>query len=201
MRGTKAPLVGSSSSAGSGELVTTGNSVAMANSAARGPRPGSLRRPLRFPGSGLVITDNFGLSEGLPVISLTAIEPAASTLPIKELLVSVSGRSSPAAKRKAFLRAVRLAPPRERRFFFFSESSPSAAKSKSALAGVKAELSDWEFRLALTESTGGMLISTSGCSSAKAAAWNCSFSVATPRWLLPRPSRRFRSGRPDRAPR
>ena len=88
-----------------------GRAAASATGIGRGI--GSFRRPPRFTGTDFVMTLDLRLS------SETTARSSACTSPA--LAASDWGNSS--VKRSAFLRAVRLAPPRERRFFFLAGSS------------------------------------------------------------------------------
>ena len=147
--------VGNSAStfAGSFELATGVGGAA--KSSARGTRPGSFRRPPRFTGTDFAITEDFldaGRTAGIPLVvgSEPVVSSAASTA-----CSSVRGRS-PAASRNAFLRAVRFAPPRERRFFFFA---PSRAASSLPVASTAAG-SSWR----ISSATGITLISSAASS-------------------------------------
>ena len=202
---TDAAPADDSSFASRGALAALTTSGAAANSSTRGIRPDSLRRPPRCTGIVLVMTDDSGRSDGVAWGSFPIPDATASPVAVIGALVSVSDGSSPAASRRAFLRAVRLAPPRERRFFGFAESSPSTAASRLAVADTVVELTTGSLRsesATPTRVAGLMMSSAAGCSLSRVAAfWNCSFSVGVSRCPLPRPSRRPRSGRPERAPR
>ena len=130
-----------------------------AYSSVRGSRPGPLRRPPRCTCSELVTPVDSLLSgsasrfSGELDVAVSAVESDTS--------VKSAAVISPAAKRSAFLRAVRFAPPRERRFFFCPGSSlPSATSTLGAVMVVPSSVA----RSILSESTapGRVVVSANG---------------------------------------
>ena len=116
-----------------------------ANKSTRETRPESSRRPPRFTGCVLAMISAFRPSRR---VSCAADAMAAASADVSESVVKISSwaASEPisAARRSAFLRAVRLAPPRERRFFFAPASSWSSKAAASAVAAVTRVLAGTE---------------------------------------------------------
>ena len=135
---TKAASVGKAATSASiiMDVVALSGTGPAVNNATRGTRPASLRRPPRLTDSSGAITKGFLSADSVSRLSETALvssNPAKSFVALAE---SVSCPKSPSANRRAFLRAVRFAPPRERRFFFFAGSSSFSASFGAESASV-----------------------------------------------------------------
>ena len=159
---------GAAGSEDAGINVPTGASAVGVNNATRGTRPASFRPLPRLTDTDFVSTEDFW-----PIgreSRFSSVSSEATAAEISTVESASSGETSPAVRRSAFLRAVRLAPPRERRFFFFAGSS--ASRSRPWSLAVDAAFCSSDFSAAPkavgTSATGVSVASTSTDSSKEA---------------------------------